>query len=655
MQNALNIWRRGQGAPQGRRSWPHAPVLFILFVWGVSVLLTWRIVENPFYDYPALLHACERWANGDLLYKDFQAAYPPLTFWLYGGVMRLFPKSYSAVSALSALIALLMILANYRLARLIHKKWHAALIAAAAYLAAFIVTSVGGENIVSMGLVYVGVPMFAWFVYVVAGILRQSSPRAKDMALAGVLAGLCLLIKHERILGVAAIFAFLCIRCLGDRSFAKHTALLAGIALSIAFAGYGWVAAQSGWFYLKQGFINYGTAGNFLLQILPSGSAVCYHAALFSLLCGLGLLIGFKLTHEPASGAAARKRTVLGRAATGFLVCGALLIAIETTRVALTASRVQWDHAEALNRTATIWGMGSKDPAFLHETINFLGSMLLTNVVPSLLLLVSLVGWWALRWATGRKRTWRIWSGRTGTLALLCLAGSAVQFRSFMARSDTNTFSFLLPVLCFVAPYLVLRVVRIRPTLAWVTRFRGHFLGVLLLAITMAGLAVYAVEQRAARLAPLKAMTDKGAIFLPDIPEHRALVELSDFLRAQHLLHKRIVVVPFEGMQYWLGGRTTPFAWISGALMPEFYHAPWDLNLRSEMKAKDLLYIEFVHAETTVQSNIIGPPFSWMDGPSYRLYRWKESYPDLWSHINHERRLIAAFGPAADPYFRVWE
>ncbi|MDZ4673278.1 MAG: hypothetical protein SGI84_02425, partial [Gemmatimonadota bacterium] len=88
-------------------------VAHIIAVWGYTGLW-WG-------DIGRWSHEVERFAAGELPYRDFQWHYPPLGLWVEGFAARLVGTDRDPLGAINAVLAILIVLAYVRYARQVAK------------------------------------------------------------------------------------------------------------------------------------------------------------------------------------------------------------------------------------------------------------------------------------------------------------------------------------------------------------------------------------------------------------------------------------------------------------------------------------------------------------------------------------------------------
>ena len=634
----------------------HIHPIILLCVWVASVVLTWRIVENPYWDFADLYYCAERVSLGQAIYRDFLQCYPPLMFWIYGLTMSVIPHSYDAVFVVSALAALLFLISNYKICRLLHSRSDALMIAVGTYLAVFTASNIMGENFIAYGFVYFPITLFNWFVWLALKFMKAKPPNIWACLAGGVLAGLCLLSKHERIGGVLGVSVFLVLVFLFLRRNRHYFGGLLVLFLSmliVGAAGYGFAIIQSGWFMVYSSMT--GVIKTFALQNIPVLTDVITQVLLIALHLGFVIAVIYMV-------AAVRKgvvaKTIAPLAIKYMLGALALIVSglvLESARVIAVARQIDFIHAQYLTRTMLAVAFGSKNgEELLQGVINYFGGIFFGNILPLLSVIIWLLAALTIQFVrragtvrSGPSRKWLL------SAMLLCVV-CCLQARFLARRSELGALALVFPIFFLYAERLPFIILRIQPKLSLWRAFKRCYLVAFLMVMMSTSVIVYAYEFRDVLVNPIEVKSDKGLIRLPDMPMNRAFAQLVSFMGDNNLTRWKIVVVPTCGIQYWIGGRPPPFSW-SARLQSESYRSPWSDNLQEGLDRNDCVFIELCRQEVSIQGVITSADnWSWIDGPVYPLERWKESFPLIWNHILTNTRQIAVFGPTNAPYFRVY-
>ncbi len=620
--------------------------VYLLGVWFAGLLLTWGIVENPFYDFASTLHFADRWANGQAPYVDFQHVYPPLAVWLYGLVMRCCQNCYAAVAGLSSISALLFLAANYRLARLLFGRRNSLLISTSTFVATNIIVSLSGVNFIIAGGVYTGLTLFNWFAWTAAMGLRERRHQFVYCGVAGLLAGLSALIKTERVAGVLAVFCFLIIYHLLARRLRGMLAMLVLVAVSglVAAAGYWLAALESGTEALKSGLTGYGAAGDFASQNMPTLVHMLFQLGILALHAAVFLFLVAQFRRKE------RERPL--RMGLFFLLAGAAAVCLEGLRAATLLSSVDMRTATSVSQTVATLKLISPEGGSLLAIVNYIGGKLLSNIMPTLFFLVCAAMFLLGRLVKIRRSRWPVIPYRFACLGLMVLAACGIQARWLLLRTDYGVLSLALPALFYMVPCLfVARTAGSKHSMARV--LRQGYIRIWLIGLLIAMTALYMYEFRAARFRPVVMETDKGKILLPDTAMNRSFKELGAFLQTRDLDNKQVIFLPYCGPQYWIGGKMPVYA--GTPILSSWYKPPFSTRLEEEIVEGSVIIVEFARLERYVQGVMTDGNFSWIDGTKLCVENWKETAAPIWQYMQEDMKETATLGPEGDPFFRVWE
>jgi len=635
----------------------HYHSVILLLVWFASVLLTWRIVENPYWDFADLLYSAERLSLGYTIYRDFQTPYPPLIFWLYGGIMKIFPHSYAAVSVVSALAALLFLISVYKICRLFHVRSDSLKIAVAVYLVLFTASSAVGENFISLGFPFIGITLFNWFVWFAAKFLRDKPPDFLACLLGGVLAGLCLLSKHERVAGVLGVLGFLAIVFLfwkrNKTYLSGFLVLLLGM-LIVGSGGYIYAIIRSGWFYVSSSLTQFGGIGNMATQNIPVLTDLGAQVLLIAMHVGFVMVVIAGIMAWCRNGADKSMVPVALKYVFGALIICFFLLALESVRVIAAVKQIDFGTAKYFTRTMLAIAFYSPHGLQLTQSvINYFASIVFSNILPMISIILILLAGLIVSRICRPGRAYHPPSRKWLFSTMLLCAAFCLQARFFARRSEFGAFACVMPVFFIYAERLPFIILRLKPRLSLWRAFKRCYLMAFVIIMLLSGFLLYAFEFGDVLFRPVVVLSDKGIIHVPDQPMNRAFAQLVSFVRDNGLTRYKIVSVPQSGIQYWIGGQPSPFAW-AGPIQPESYRLPWSDNLKEGLGRNDCIFVEFCRQEVNVQSVVSAETRSWIDGPAYRVERWKKLFPLIWNHIQANTRQVAEFGPTNAPYFRVY-
>src|SRR5512143_79379 len=75
---------------------------------------TWGYTSSFYGSASSWMHEVERFASGEVPYRDFTWPFPPLAIWIVGGAARFLGTDVTALSAITLAVAILMYLAFHR-------------------------------------------------------------------------------------------------------------------------------------------------------------------------------------------------------------------------------------------------------------------------------------------------------------------------------------------------------------------------------------------------------------------------------------------------------------------------------------------------------------------------------------------------------------
>ena len=254
-------------------------VLLVLHVWSV-----WGYADLWWSDHARWLSEVERYARGDIPYRDFTWPHPPLALWLIGGLARLFGTNLAPITAITSAVAVLVLLAYYRVVTLAVAGTALPAVVTGLVFASGYATRFGAP--LPLGTATPAGPVGMLFVLggTVAAIMLRDLPSHPRALALGVMAGLAVLTRHEYWIPAAALLAF------GIWSLRRATSVtalrvsvVAGFAVT-ALAGTIASFAQSGGLALL-GFIPTGL-NQIVLSGFPSWERLVIETAAT---CALGL------------------------------------------------------------------------------------------------------------------------------------------------------------------------------------------------------------------------------------------------------------------------------------------------------------------------------------------------------------------------------
>jgi len=188
-----------QSAPAGGQQNANRTALATLIaLWGLHVYATWGQVGLFGGDYARWLHEIDRFAHGEVPYRDYYWAFPPMSAWVLGSIGRVFGSQLAVMSAATVLLSLLIYVAFFIYASqlipqsLLLETVLAGVVLSAAYAQ---VQSVP----LPIGMYSPAVPLgfLLLLCALLASLHNWRHPRNSGAALVGLLGGLCILTKQD--------------------------------------------------------------------------------------------------------------------------------------------------------------------------------------------------------------------------------------------------------------------------------------------------------------------------------------------------------------------------------------------------------------------------------------------------------------------------
>jgi len=403
-----------------------ADMLAALLLLAVHVIAVWGYTGVFWGDIGRWSHEVERFAQGELPYRDFQWHYPPLGLWLEGGIARVIGTDRAQLSAITTGLTLIIALAAVRYSRLVLGRadvWFASV----ALLLAFAFAQTNGAPL-PLGL-YSPAAIVGASCFVVAAVFfvrHLSSDARANALLTGLFAGLAVLSKQDFWLPALLVVGVTVFR---TRSLwpgvISATVVAGGVLIVVATAGVDVLLPLVG------GFGHAQLAGG---QGFPSWERLTVEVFVLGLIAGLTTLLASfaqqKLLWKP----------LVAAAVTATLAGAVHVIAsVNTTMpeqlglMTLTQDKLFF-HLEAGN-------------SLVRPAIGWLRERVAHTPIPVLLppVVLAVVAW---RWST-------LASPRRGIIALLL--GLAIALRARRAFEGTEWFEFILtlPVLLAAAELLL--------------------------------------------------------------------------------------------------------------------------------------------------------------------------------------------------------
>ncbi len=181
---------RAEGYLAGLTAFMMLAIAHAWLVWGYSSVF-WG-------DAGRWLHEIDRFANGEVLYRDFVWPFPPLAMWLFGGVARLINSDVAVVWSSTTGVYLALCAAYYHYVRCLVPPRLRSLVLLVGFLLAVAYANTGG-NPLPLGTYSPAAPLGALLLLlaVLSAVSLKTSLRSGTAALVGLLCGLCILSKQD--------------------------------------------------------------------------------------------------------------------------------------------------------------------------------------------------------------------------------------------------------------------------------------------------------------------------------------------------------------------------------------------------------------------------------------------------------------------------
>ncbi len=218
----------------------------LLALLGFHVWATWGYVGSFYSEPSAWLHEVERFASGEVPYRDFDWPYPPLAIWVVGGFARVLGTQIAALTAVSTVILVVLAVVYHRLVAKVApgagtSAVLTAFVFATAYAARF------GPPLPAGGITPAG-PLGMLFLLVGVGLVVRlgDEPASRTGIGAGIVLGLAALCRHDFWLPALFLVAWgmTAVRHASGRPTLRTALLagflgtvLAGVVLAVGTAG----------------------------------------------------------------------------------------------------------------------------------------------------------------------------------------------------------------------------------------------------------------------------------------------------------------------------------------------------------------------------------------------------------------------------------
>ena len=366
--------------------WTLFALVLLVALWHVWA--SWGTPGIPWGDYGALLGTIERFAHGEVPYRDFSAPYPPVGYWILGSIASVVGTDLNQIwSATAGLFILLSLVFCWYASSVLpesSRTWIVltTLLFALAFgnfdSAPLPLGSYSPPGVIGVILILAAVSLLLRFI---------DRPRLADGVLIGFLCGTCLFTKHD--VWVPAVY----IVCLAPilvwrnhRALSKSIALSPVISAAVSIVGYTlfWIA-RLGAPGLRRSLFPTGEIGGNIGRGAPSWERVVVE------LCVLGL-IGF-IVAGIAWAAGVRNRFVRRTVLVGIVLAIATGILHVGMSYRIGSEMNAGGVPEVKSETQFVLqpAVGDGRMALIKSSIRFFQAHLRSHILPFLLPIVVLI------------------------------------------------------------------------------------------------------------------------------------------------------------------------------------------------------------------------------------------------------------------------
>ena len=267
---------------------PHWPALLVLLLfWAAHVVATWGEATPFSGDYGRWLHEMDRFAHGQVPYRDFYWAFPPMSIWVLGSIARWFGSDVGTFRTITVTLSLLIYVAffNYASSLLPRKLVLPTVIACCLLSAAY---AQHGSLPLPAGMYIPAAPLgFLFLICAVLLVLHGwRAPGKLNAGLTGVFCGLCLLTKQDFWLpAIYLVTVDFLVGIRGKDGKVSAQQIWAPVCfLMTTFGGVLIVARQAGWKTIPRIPGGFGLAREFGGRGLPSWERLAVEAVALGLL-----------------------------------------------------------------------------------------------------------------------------------------------------------------------------------------------------------------------------------------------------------------------------------------------------------------------------------------------------------------------------------
>ncbi len=328
----------GAGKPVTDRSatgWLHWTLAALLAAGAIHIGLTWGYQSLFWGDAGRWLHEVDRFASGQVLYRDFVWPFPPLALWVIGAVAWVLGSTVEVIwSTTSVIFLVLLVLFHRYAARLVDRPLLPWLLFAAFLLAVSLAQYRSAP--LPLGMYSPAAPI--GFALLLGALLlaldlvsgsASTSAGARPLAL-GVLAGAAVATKQDFWLPAAFIVGAVVVTALRGRRPIAATLACSGFLLVVA-AVLAVIGATAGLAAIPGVIGGFGHVSQFGWNALPTVERLLAHTVSAGAAVGM-LLAAFWVVDTQ------HRRRPLGR---WILAVGGLVIVAATVYVGVTSSIVE--------------------------------------------------------------------------------------------------------------------------------------------------------------------------------------------------------------------------------------------------------------------------------------------------------------------------
>lgn len=295
---------------------------------AVHTWLAWGYMPGFWGDSGILYHQVERFATGEVPYRDFMLTSPPFALWVVGLGARVMGTDLASIWTVTSLVFAGAVVAFWWYASALVPRRFLVPVTLIGVLFAIGLAQIAGMPL-PMGGYILAAPVGGLALLLAVGLGVRRGLDGGPMACFGVgaLCGVCLITKQDFWAPALLIASIVGALQFAHRRLARAAAVAGGL-VAVVTGAVAVVAAQAGWHHVPGVLTGYGLAGGSLARGLPSWELLTVEAlALFVLAAGVAVawLVG-------GGGVSARRLFLFSSGATMALTT---LYAFMSYRVAL--------------------------------------------------------------------------------------------------------------------------------------------------------------------------------------------------------------------------------------------------------------------------------------------------------------------------------